>query len=579
MGRFPVSVCIIVTDEGKYLDNALESVKEFAAEVIIVNSPPSHPKSLSQRERDLKDISPVQAEKRTTRTGVKWGRGESYSEVRNLAFEKCTQPWILMMDADCVFDPLSLEELANCIKQTDVSLFYLKQISNRFINEQIIQAILMPIERKEFEEYQTFLAKANEVQIGIKELLEIGEINLKGALFRNGPGIKFQDKDVETLTGTDGLKAEVADIYIIKFNYSGGLKKANEQDKIKLLQDAKYLRTIFKKDTGNFFKTVTINPLNKTGISFREENLADALKFIDELPEKPRIYERYNIVRHSFMKHMYDDNIETLKYCFADLGIEYTTTENELSREHNNILFLPFSTPSFSNYALGFTYIPYQMEQVAFRDDEYFRDDINGLKYSGYLQYLRLLKNAAATWEYSETNIKYLNNLGICNTSYLPFGYHPKMEVLDPDREKTIDVLFYGVLSPRRIQIMDSLAEKGYKTKYIWNLFGRERNFYIERAKIILNMGRFSDAVLEEQRLSFLLNNQRFIISEKPSAKLFLPYQEGIVYSEYAKLAETCEFYLKAENEELRSIIARRGYEVFKENNMTDNLRKVLKST
>jgi hypothetical protein len=287
---------------------------------------------------------------------------------------------------------------------------------------------------------------------------------------------------------------------------------------------------------------------------------------------KPQVknYDRYNIVRQSFMRFMYDDNFNLLQYCFAELGVEYNSSFNFLRKDYNNILFIPYSVPKFSNYALDFNYIPYQMEQIALRTDENFLKDIK------YRSYIRLLKNATRIWDYSEPNIRYLNAVNIKQTALLPFGYHEKMEVLNPDKEKTIDVLFYGTISARRIGILEQLAEKGYKTKYLWNLFGEERNRYIEKAKIILNFGRITSPVLEEQRLSFLLNNRCFIISEKPVTKQYLPYNEGNVYCDFAKLVETCEFYLKPENEHLREQIANRGYEVFKKDKMVNNLKRVL---
>jgi hypothetical protein len=290
-------------------------------------------------------------------------------------------------------------------------------------------------------------------------------------------------------------------------------------------------------------------------------------------PPEKKFFQRYNIVRQRFMRYMYDDNFDLLKYCFEELGIEYNSGFNELRKDYNNILFIPYSIPQFSNYALDYTYIPYQMEQIALRGNESFVKDIK------FRSYIRLLKNASEIWDYSTANIAFLNSLNINQTELLKFGYHEKMEVLDPDKEKNIDVLFYGTISPRRIKILDALAQRGYKTKYLWNLFGEERNTYIEKAKIILNFGRLTMPVLEEQRLSFLLNNRCFIISEKPVTKQYLPYQEGIVYCEYDKLIETCEIYLKPENEHLREKIARQGYETFKKEKMVDKLKLVLKTS
>jgi predicted O-methyltransferase YrrM len=283
-----------------------------------------------------------------------------------------------------------------------------------------------------------------------------------------------------------------------------------------------------------------------------------------------KIYEKYNLVsvilpEREVTKSFYNDNIKLLSYAFDDLGIEYSYSFNELRKEHNNILFQSQSTTEFSNYILDYTYIPFQMEQLPFYP--FHLPESSG--------YMRLLRGATRIWDFSQFNIQFLNSIGINNVLHLPFAYHQKMEVIDFNKEKTTDILFYGELNQKRVNILNKLTELGYKATALTGVFGEERNRYIEKAKIILNISRFHTTLLEEHRLSFLLNNGCFIISEQIENMENNPFGDGLVFSDYYKIIETCEYYLKPENENLRKKIAEKGYKYFSKSKFTDNLRKV----
>jgi hypothetical protein len=284
-----------------------------------------------------------------------------------------------------------------------------------------------------------------------------------------------------------------------------------------------------------------------------------------------KIYDRYNLVKlinkNYLIGDMYDDNIALFRYCFEELGLEYTSSINELRQDYTNILFLPYVSTLVNNYIKFYSTIVWQTEQLAARNIYHPLSD----------DYLKALKDSTAIWDYSAANIKLLKSLGINNVSHLPFGFHEKLKVLDFNQEKTIDILFYGGLDPRRISILNSLSAKGFKVTALWNLFGEKRNSLIARAKIIINIHSFEMAMPEEHRLSFLLNNGCFVVSEKSSFPGENFSMDGIVFSQYDKLVETCEFYLKPENEHLRAEIAAKGYQKFSENKMVDNLFSPIK--
>ena len=301
-------------------------------------------------------------------------------------------------------------------------------------------------------------------------------------------------------------------------------------------------------------------------LNSKEQDYADIGIIFKQKPERT-VFDKFNFARFNFkginsIRPMYDDNINLLKYAFDDLGIEYSESYNELKHNFNNILFLPYSNPKLNNLAFDYTCILFQMEQLAVHK----RDS----------SYIRLIQNSRQIWDYSQENIKYLKSINIENVSLLRFGYHPKMEVLNFNKKKDIDILFYGSMSERRRNILVKLKNMGYKVKVLWNIYGHERNHFIERSKVILNIKSLEISLLEEHRLSFLLNNSCFFISESPNFNENTNYNNDFIFCDYNKIVETCEFYLNPENEHLRLLIAKKGYETFSKVKMTDNLKKVI---
>jgi hypothetical protein len=315
-----------------------------------------------------------------------------------------------------------------------------------------------------------------------------------------------------------------------------------------------------------FWQELVQKKISREFINSESQGWAGIGIIFNRIPER-KIYERYNLVSmqipgNELIRPMYEDNIRLFSYAFDDLGIEYTYSDNELRKGYNNIIFLSHSNPDLNNYLLDFTYLPFQLEQLPLTGKS---------KHS----YARFLKGAVFILDYSQQNIKYLNSENFNNVLYLPFGFHPNLQVLDPEKEKTIEILFYGELNPYRVKVLNELSGRGYRVIALQSVYGKERNSYLEQAKIILNIHRFPGCLLEEQRLSFLLNNKCFVISEAIAENQVNPYGDGIVLADYDKLVETCEFYLKPENNYLREVIAEKGFRNFSAVNMTTLLKNI----
>ena len=98
MDKLPLSVAIITYNEEDIIGRTLESVKDIASEIVVVDS------HSTDRTREI-------AESYGAKVYVEDWKG--YAGQKNSALEKCAQEWVLFLDADEVVS----EELRNNIRE------------------------------------------------------------------------------------------------------------------------------------------------------------------------------------------------------------------------------------------------------------------------------------------------------------------------------------------------------------------------------------------------------------------------------------------------------------------------------
>ena len=128
--------------------------------------------------------------------------------------------------------------------------------------------------------------------------------------------------------------------------------------------------------------------------------------------------------------------------------------------------------------------------------------------------------------------------------SLVPLGYHKSLEIVPRAQEKDIDVLFYGSINERRKELLENLSEK-VKLHVVQGAFGEERDALIGRSKIVLNMHYYPTRILETVRISYLLNNGCFVITEDADDN---PWPKvDLVTAPYDQLIKTCQKWLSSE--------------------------------
>lgn len=166
-------------------------------------------------------------------------------------------------------------------------------------------------------------------------------------------------------------------------------------------------------------------------------------------------------------------------------------------------------------------------------------------------------------WEYSKKNIEQFAHLGLTEVQYVPIGYVPQLTRIPQldEGDKDIDVLFYGSLNERRLHILNALHKQGIKIESAFGVYGAARDQLIARAKIVLNIHFYDAKVFEIVRVSYLLANQQFVISERGSdVEAEAEFVEGIVFANYEDLVKNCLDFLERPQD--RRQIAATGFDL-----------------
>lgn len=79
---------------------------------------------------------------------------------------------------------------------------------------------------------------------------------------------------------------------------------------------------------------------------------------------------------------------------------------------------------------------------------------------------------------------------------------------------KDIDLLFYGSLSPRRIELLTKLQDAGLAPNCHFNVFGAERNALVDRAKVVVDIKQRAEDPNDKTRTFFLDSRGACVLTE-----------------------------------------------------------------
>jgi hypothetical protein len=156
--------------------------------------------------------------------------------------------------------------------------------------------------------------------------------------------------------------------------------------------------------------------------------------------------------------------------------------------------------------------------------------------------------------------------LALClNSTYVPLGYVPEMTRIKNRLDPDIDALLYGAVTPRREAIVNQLREAGLNVpdpKILFGRYGAERDSYMARAKIILNVHSYIPRqTFAVARVVYALANVKPVLCEAngPDEEIEEDLLPGMVCAPYDNLLENCIWLASKDSE--RNSIAKNGFE------------------
>lgn len=161
-------------------------------------------------------------------------------------------------------------------------------------------------------------------------------------------------------------------------------------------------------------------------------------------------------------------------------------------------------------------------------------------------------------WDYSPENTANHSRLRLPEIKFIQLGHAPELERIAPQPEE-IDVLFYGSLTERRRVMLERLRLAGLDVVHLQDVFGRKRDEYIARSRVVLNMHAREGQAFECLRVAYLLNNRRCVVSERGiDDAVEREFERGIAFAQYGEIVPTCLSMIARPKE--RERVANTGY-------------------
>lgn len=225
--------------------------------------------------------------------------------------------------------------------------------------------------------------------------------------------------------------------------------------------------------------------------------------------------------------HLRRDFILVLKYSLEDLGHTVNIEGASVDASAVNLIIGAYFLKSNQINQIADSNIKYINVNTEIIASDMLNYNPEKVDFMG--AYLPMIKSGIARWDVILDNIPKYEQYQT-SAHFLRWGYHPKMKDISHRNNKDLDYYFFGMLSPRRIEILNRLKSAGligiadHSCPYFL------RNDRISRAKINLNLiqdDKYSH--VNSFRICYLANNNCYILSENESDPAgYLQYAEII---------------------------------------------------
>jgi len=280
--------------------------------------------------------------------------------------------------------------------------------------------------------------------------------------------------------------------------------------------------------------------------------------------------QKFNLVRivpdNGFDVHaqVFHEIEASVFFSLQKLGYDVTNSTNIFAPDRKNIVFGMHHCPvDVVRHDIPKDTIIYSLEQM--------REQPECMRWCRKYRGLEV-------WDYSTRNVEVLQKAGVENIKHCKIGYVPEISYFERNKsqERDIDILAYLSPSPRREHIMKQFADNpNINFVHIQCTYGDDRDEYIKRAKLVINLHNHDNQIFEMVRVSHLLQNKVPVLCERNPDTDFPDYMEGTVFtSTYNRFVDNAYKLLK-KPEELDAQ-AEKGLEIFKQSPMENFLKEVL---
>lgn len=267
--------------------------------------------------------------------------------------------------------------------------------------------------------------------------------------------------------------------------------------------------------------------------------------------------------------HFLFDPIRCLQYGLESLDYSVTLSRNQLQPDRLNILLASHLIPSPEQAAQivnsGIRYILLQSEVL----DGF---QVNGTFGSEHFErtYLPLMRGAVRLWDWSEKNLAMLKKLGLQGDRF-ELGFHPDIADVRHKKDKEIDVLWYGGVTPYRKIVLSQLPPVGIKLRVLFEDSAFFRNDAMASARIILSLQQGPAGHVNPARILHAVNNRCLVVGETPVQPHWV--LESMLHAPAASLPELIKQTLARDD---LDAVADRHYQTLRKRPMSAFLEPML---
>ncbi len=259
---------------------------------------------------------------------------------------------------------------------------------------------------------------------------------------------------------------------------------------------------------------------------------------------------------------IFNEVAETLLYAFDKVGFNTSITKNTFFNDGINIIIGANLLKESDIHLIPETSIIYNFEQIT--------DSSDWMTPTLYELFQRF-----QVWDYSQKNIATLKEKGFTRVGHMPVGYAPSLTRIPKATVQDIDVLFYGSTNERRLTILNQLKTAGLRIETLYGVYGSERDEYISRSKLIVNIHYYDSNIFEQVRISYLLANKKAVVSEcSETTDIDDDLKDAVAFVPYDKIVEKCIELINSD--QTRLVLEEKGFEHFKSRDPIEYLQNAL---